>query len=282
MDMATTDAPKVALVTGGTVGIGRATVTALAENGYLVFSARLGDTGGGTEQENVVPMVMDVTDQQSVDAAISEVMARAGRIDVLVNAAGTYLSGAAEETNDEEAQKVFAVNLFGVMRVTRAVLPIMRRQQSGRIVNLATLSGMASVPFAGVFSASKAALEGYSEALRHEVRPFGVWVSVIQSGGARTGADRRTAQATPLPAYAPFRDGAITGLRDRGQNGMAPEVVARAVLRIAASNAPALRVRVGREAKQLHWFSTLLPQGAFEAGTRRAFKIPSSATSGTS
>ena len=280
--MATTDAPKVALVTGGAVGIGRAAVTSLAENGYLVFSASLGHTDSRAEHENVVPMAMDVTERRSVEAAVSTVMTRAGRVDLLVNAAGAYLSGAVEETNDEEAEQVFAVNLFGVMRVTRAVLPIMRRQRSGRIVNLATLSGMVAVPFAGVFSASKAALEGYSEALRHEVRPFGVWVSVIQSGGARTGADRRTAQATPLPAYAPFRDSAITGLRDRGQNGMAPEVVARAVLRIAASNAPALRVRVGREAKQLRWFSALLPQGAFEAGTRRAFRIPSSAVSGTS
>jgi short-subunit dehydrogenase len=208
-------------------------------------------------------------------SAVADVLARAGRIDLLVNAAGAYLSGALEETTDEQVSQVFEVNTFGVMRMTRAVLPAMRQQRSGRIVNLATLSGMVSVPFAGAFSASKAALEGYSEALRHEVRPFGIWVSVIQSGGAKTDASRRTSYTEPLPAYGSFRDGAIAALRDKGRDGMSADVVARAVVHVAQSASPPLRIRVGGEAKGLRWASALLPQGAFEAGTRRAFKVPS-------
>src|SRR5690606_35507590 len=160
--------PKVVLITGASSGLGRATARLLAERGYRVFGTSRrppadAPTGG------VEPLALDVCADASVAACVQTVLARAGRIDALINNAGYELGGALEEATLEEAQRQFETNFFGAVRMIRAVLPAMRRQGGGRIVNVSSLAGLAPVPFLGLYSASKFALEGYSEALRHEV-----------------------------------------------------------------------------------------------------------------
>src|SRR4051812_5113634 len=168
----------VALVTGASSGIGLATARALARNGYNVFGTSrkpVADT-----EDGVTMLVCDVTDDESVRALVDNVMSRAGRIDLLVNNAGIGLLGGAEESSSAQAKALFDVNVFGVLRLTNAVLPIMRNQGRGRIVNLGSLLGLIPAPFNALYSSSKHAIEGYSESLDHEVRMQGIRVVVVE------------------------------------------------------------------------------------------------------
>src|SRR5713101_6824654 len=176
----------VALVTGVSSGIGRATATLLAVRGFRVFGTmrRPSETNGRPGDVEVVPL--DVRDEESVRSCLRTVLDQAGRIDALVNNAGYALIGALEETSIEDARDLFETNFFGVLRVTQALLPIMRGQQHGRIVNIGSVVGFLPEPYQGIYSASKHALEGYSESLDHEVRQFGIRVSVIEPGFMRT------------------------------------------------------------------------------------------------
>ena len=188
---------KVVLVTGASSGIGEATARTLAEAGYRVF-------GGVRNPERVqsapgVELVrMDVTDDGSVRAAVAEVIAKAGRIDILVNNAGISLAGPVEATADAEAHAVFDTNVFGVLRTVRAVLPGMRGNRAGLIVNLSSVLGFLPAPFMGLYSASKHALEGLSETLDHEVRGFGIRVVLVEPSFTRTKLDRAAARTALL------------------------------------------------------------------------------------
>src|SRR4051812_10373728 len=159
---------RVAIVTGVSSGIGNATARALTARGYRVFgTARSAASSlpAGTER-----VLLDVRDEASIDAGVAEVLARAGRIDLLVNNAGGAVVGAVEETSLEQARDLFDVNFFGAMRMTQAVLPAMRAQRSGRIVFISSLLGLLPAPFSGLYSASKHAVEGLAESLDHETR----------------------------------------------------------------------------------------------------------------
>jgi NAD(P)-dependent dehydrogenase (short-subunit alcohol dehydrogenase family) len=145
---------------------------------------------------------LDVTQAASVDQAVELALERFGRIDVLVNNAGYALRGAIEEVTDEQAQSLFDVNVIGVMRITRAVLPVMRRQMSGRIINISSIAGRLATPVNGVYSASKFALEALSDALRLELAPFGIQVVVIEPGSIKT----NFAQTAEDQAEAPVQD----------------------------------------------------------------------------
>jgi NAD(P)-dependent dehydrogenase (short-subunit alcohol dehydrogenase family) len=174
----------IALVTGASSGIGLATARALRRDGYRVFGTSRKPMAE-TEQ-GVMMLVCDVTDDASVQALVDDVVDRAGRIDLLVNNAGIGLLGGAEESSPTQARALFDVNVFGVLRMTNAVLPIMRRQGSGRIVNLGSLVGLIPAPFNALYSSSKHAIEGYSESLDHEVRTQGIRVVLVEPGGIRT------------------------------------------------------------------------------------------------
>ena len=160
----------VALVTGASTGIGRATAKALKDAGFRVFG-----TSRRAVSENpdgITMLIGDVTDDASVTKLVDEVLANAGRIDLLVNNAGVGLLGGAEESSIAQAQALFDVNLFGVLRVTNAVLPTMRRQASGRIINMSSVMGLIPAPYLALYSSTRHALEGYSESLDHELRAF--------------------------------------------------------------------------------------------------------------
>ena len=175
----------IVLVTGTSSGIGEAICARLGAAGHTVFAGRL-DGPSAAPPRGVTELLLDVRSNESVTAFVETALARGGHIDALVNNAAYGLSGALEETTIDEAQKVLDTNLFGAVRTVRAVLPHYRRQGGGRIVMIGSGAGFTAEPFAGWYTASKFAVEGFAETLWHEVRPFGVRVSLVQPGWCRT------------------------------------------------------------------------------------------------
>src|SRR5690348_15143016 len=172
---------KIALVTGGSSGIGEATALALAERGYTVYAgARRVERMEPLKAHGVRPLAMDVTDDASLQFAVSQMLAEAGRIDVLVNNAGYGSYGALEDVPLSEARSQFEVNVFGAARLTQLVLPHMRAQRSGTVVNITSMGGKVHTPLGGWYHGTKFALEALSDCLRVEAKPFGIDVVVIE------------------------------------------------------------------------------------------------------
>jgi NAD(P)-dependent dehydrogenase (short-subunit alcohol dehydrogenase family) len=265
-------AAKVAIVTGASSGIGRATVARLAEQGFQVFGTSRKRTAAATVAGGSL-LELDIKDDASVRAAIDHVQGQAGRIDVLVNNAGHALSGAVEETSDTEFRDIFETNAFGTARMMRAVLPIMRAQQSGRIVNLGSILGLLPAPLFAFYSASKHAIEGLSESLDHEVRPFGIRIVLIEPNYTRTDLTHNSkVAAMALPAYATMRRLAVKAFADNTANGDAPQLVADAIVRAATTPKPRLRYAVG-QARTLALLRRLAPAAFLDRGIRRNFGI---------
>jgi NAD(P)-dependent dehydrogenase (short-subunit alcohol dehydrogenase family) len=255
---------RVVLVTGASSGIGRACTEFLAGRGYRVYGASRRPAASSV----VESIAMDVRDDASVREAVSAVIAREGRIDILVNSAGIAIAGAVEDTSIEEARDQFDVNFFGVMRVCRAVLPAMRAQRAGCIVNIGSIGGLIAIPYQGLYSASKFALEGLSESLRMEVSQFGLHVVLIEPGDHRTGLTdnrRRVAESGSNPAYRdPFQRAAERMAADE-QSGPEPEAVARLLHRIVIDPRPRLRYTVGPAPQRaVIWLKRLMPYALVE------------------
>jgi NAD(P)-dependent dehydrogenase (short-subunit alcohol dehydrogenase family) len=261
-------AKPVALVTGASSGIGQATAELLAEHGFTVFGTSRSPM---QDKRSYRWLPLDVRSDESVEAAITSLLEQTGRIDVLVNNAGYALRGAIEETTIADAQDQLDTNLFGVLRMVKAVLPVMRQQGSGRIINISSVVGHVAPPYVGLYATSKFALEGLSEALREEVRPFGIDVALIEPGFVKTHIVSQT-PTNPIAAYTSGRQAAAQTLSKSVQNGMPPRAVAQVILR-AATTRPRLRYLVGQEAKLLVSFKRLLPDSAFERLKRRLFGI---------
>jgi len=199
--------------------------------------------------EGVELVRLDVRDEESVRSCLRTVLDQAGRIDALVNNAGYTLIGSLEETSIEEAKDVFETNFFGVLRMSQALLPIMREQGYGRIANISSVLGFLPAPYQGIYAASKHALEGYSESLDHEVRQFGIRVSVIEPAFTRTNIGQNGQLAgQPLVAYASERNRVLDGIRESIAKGEDPVRVASVVLEALTSRSPRLRypARAGR------------------------------------
>jgi NAD(P)-dependent dehydrogenase (short-subunit alcohol dehydrogenase family) len=252
---------KVALVVGATSEIGAAAATELAARGWKVYAA----SRGGTEVAGTVPLPLDVCSDISVQAGVARVVAEAGRIDALVNLAGILLEGALEEVSIEEARGVMETNLFGAFRLVQAVVPLMRGQGSGNIVNVSALSGMVGVPFMSILSASRFGVEGALEALSHEVRPFGIHVCLVQiMGQVRTKSTDRSLRVakTRLPEYAAVRERVAVAFRST-KGAAEPDAIGRAVADLAEASSPPLRKRVGPNAVMLPFMKWLLPGPLF-------------------
>ena len=174
---------RVAIVTGGTSGIGRATALALQTNGWTVYELSRRPEG----MPDIPHIVADITKEETLQAAVEQVMAAEGRIDLVVNNAGFGISGAIEFTATQEAQRLFDTLFFGMVRMNRCVIPIMRAQGSGRIVNISSVAAPVPIPFQAYYSAGKAAINAYTMALANELRPFGVTVCAVMPGDIRTG-----------------------------------------------------------------------------------------------
>lgn len=241
---------EVVLITGATSGIGQACADYLARRGYRVFGTGRRAPFPPTPAQAGSPTLihMDVTQDDSVRRAVAYILETTGRIDVLVNNAGYSLAGAVEDTTVEEAKAQFETNFFGVHRVCRAVLPIMRAQGGGLIVNMGSIAGVVALPFQPFYSASKFALAGYTEALRHEVRAFGIRVTLIEPGDIRTPLTEHRVRAAAWGPDSPYAARAERALeieeRDE-RRGAAPEEVARLLERILRTADPAPHYRVG-------------------------------------
>jgi NAD(P)-dependent dehydrogenase (short-subunit alcohol dehydrogenase family) len=217
---------SVALVTGASSGIGEATAQRLAMAGYKVYgTSRRGAQAG---QRSFEMLRLDVTSDESVDAAVSEVVRLHGRIDVLVNNAGFGVApAAAEESSIEQARSIFDTNFFGIVRMTRAVVPHMRQQRSGRIINIGSVLGFLPMPYAALYAATKHAVEGYSESLDHELRTRGIRVSVIEPAYTKTQFDANfLAPDSKLDEYREIRAALDKVLKDVMVTADEPAVVA--------------------------------------------------------
>jgi short-subunit dehydrogenase len=214
-----------------------------------------------------------VREDDSVRACVEDVARRSGHIDVLIDNAGYELAGALEELSIDEARTQFETNFFGVVRMVNTVLTIMRRQNRGQIINVSSLAGLSSIPFMGIYSASKSALEGYTEALRHEVKPFNIHVSIAEPAFLKTPmVQHRQIGAGRRIEYEAWRERALRAIRMHEERGPRPQL-AETLLEIISSRAPRLRYLVGRQAKSVAGLRRILPAGLFEQGVRRTFSL---------
>ena len=263
----------VALVTGASSGIGKATAERLATAGYTVYgTSRRGATPG---QRPFEMLSLDVTSDESVEAAVREVMRLDGRIDLLVNNAGFSIAPAgAEESSIEQARSIFETNFFGILRMTRAVLPHMRRQGSGRIINISSIFGFLPAPYMALYAATKHAIEGYSESLDHELRTRGIRVSVIEPANTNTQLDAHLLQPdSKLDEYREARAAVAKRMTEMVAAGDPPGVVADAVLKAASAVHPKLRYVAGGRASRLRLLRRFAPAGFVDAGLRKNLRL---------
>jgi len=262
---------KTALITGASSGIGEATALQLAELGYTVYAgARRVERMSDLADRGIRTRVLDVTDDATMVALVEAIVSETGRIDVLVNNAGYGLYGALEDVPIEEARRQFEVNLFGLARLTQLVLPQMRAQRDGYVVNVSSMGGKIWEPLGSWYHASKFAVEGLSDSLRVEVAAFGIKVVIIQPGTIRSewsgiAADQleATSANTPYADQAKIIGGALRGV-DRMQLASGPEVVAEAIAKAVQSPKPRTRYVVGGGARGILLAERILPDRGFD------------------
>lgn len=264
---------SIALVTGASSGIGHATAERLTIAGYTVYGTSR--RGAPSSQQNFAMLPLDVTSDESVEAAVSEITRLEGRIDLLVNNAGFGVAPAgAEESSIMQAKAIFETNFFGLIRMTRAVVPHMRRQGAGRIINIGSVLGFIPMPYGALYAATKHAVEGYSESLDHELRTRGIRVSVIEPAYTKTKFDANfMAPDATLDEYREIR----TSLNDVLTKVMAsaddPSVVAEVVLQAASAAQPKLRYTAGGVANRLRLLRKFAPARLLDAGIRKDLRL---------
>lgn len=263
---------QTALVTGASSGIGREIAQLLAERGARVFG-----TARNPKSARPIPSVemigMDVTDDASVAGAVQSIVQKSGPIQFVVNNAGYALTGALEETSLTEARQQFETNFFGVLRVTNAVLPGMRRAGFGRFANISSVVGLIPSPFMAMYAASKHAMEGYTESLDHEVRRFGVRALLIEPAFTKSNISHSGKDAeVQLDEYAVHR-GRILELTRKGiADGDDPHLVAEAVFTALTAESPRLRYPVGKGVT-LSRLRRFLPASLFDRALRKEFQL---------
>jgi NAD(P)-dependent dehydrogenase (short-subunit alcohol dehydrogenase family) len=263
----------VALVTGASSGIGRATALALVDAGFAV----VGTSRNAAKAEplaGVTLLDLDVVSDDSVRSLVEEVIERFGRIDVLVNNAGVGAVGAGEESSIDQTREVFDINVFGLIRMANAVLPHMRAQGSGRIVNVSSVLGLIPAPFMAVYAATKHAVEGYSESVDHELREHGIRMLLVEPAYTSTAFE-----ASSLPADSPLaiydaqrevsRDVLATALRDADD----PDVVAKVIVAAATDAKPKLRSTAGSMAGRVSVLRRIVPSSAFDRQIRKLNRL---------
>ena len=271
---------KVILITGASSGIGFDAAATLSRQGHRVYAAaRRVERMEPLKELGVVPLRMDVTDEASMEAGVRTVLEAEGRIDVLVNNAGYGYFGAIENVSLEEAHKQLEVNVFGLARMCQLVLPSMREQGSGRIINTSSIAGKAVIYFGGWYHVSKYSVEALSDALRMEVKPFGIDVALIEPGGIRT--DWGLIAADHLAESSKGTPYEKEGVRESETLRKAysirllskPQVVTRAISKAINRKHPRARYRIGFGADTLVFFHTLLPTRWWDAMVREGGKI---------
>jgi len=274
---------KAVLITGCSTGIGRTTAERLASRGHTVYAtARRLESIADLAAKGCKTLACDVTDDASMVAAVRAVEAAEGAVGALVNNAGYGQDGAVEEVPMDAVRRQFETNVFGLLRMTQLALPGMRRQRWGRIVNVSSMGGKLVFPGGGIYHATKWAVEALSDALRYEVRPFGVYVSVIEPGAIRTqfgetsvGAMNATSDETSR--YTAFNEGVAKRVRATYASGMmavGPEPVARAIERALTARRPRSRYPVTAGARMIMAIRRVMPDQVWDAFMRTQFPPP--------
>jgi NAD(P)-dependent dehydrogenase (short-subunit alcohol dehydrogenase family) len=264
---------SIALVTGASSGIGKATAERLVAAGYKVYGTSR--RGAQTSQRSFEMLSLDVTSDESVAAAVAEVIRLDGRIDLLVNNAGFGVAPAgAEESSIEQAKSIFETNFFGVVRMTRAVVPYMRQQGGGRIINIGSVLGFLPMPYGALYAATKHAIEGYSESLDHELRTRGIRVSIVEPAYTKTPFDANFLQPdATLDAYREIRAAVSRRVKEVMTTADEPGVVANTVLKAATAPHPKLRYPSGGLASRLRLLRRFAPSGLVDAGIRKDLQL---------
>ena len=251
---------KVALVTGASGGIGMATARELAKNGFTVYAAaRRVEKMDELRAEGIQPIPLDLTDEDSIAECVQRILAEAGEIDVLVNNAGYGSYGAIEDVPMEEARRQFEVNLFGMARLIQLVVPTMRENHEGRVINISSMGGKIWTKFGGWYHATKFAVEGLSDCLRMELAPFGIDVVVVEPGGIKTDwgiiAAEHLKETAKGGAYEVYANQAAEGMIKNYSGSMLakPELIAKTVRKAAMKDRPHTRYLVGFMAKPMVW-----------------------------
>jgi len=272
-------ANTAAFVTGVSSGIGRETAQLLAERGARTFGT-VRDLRRANPIAGVELIALDVNHDASVTEAVRSVLEKAGKIDILINNAGYSLAGGVEETSVEEARQLFETNFFGVLRVTQAVLPSMRRNGFGRIVNISSMLGLLPGPYRGIYAASKHALEGYTATLDHEVKAFGIRAVLVEPMYTKTeiAKNEKSVQAT-IPAYADQKQRVTEIIEQETTNGDDPHDVAEVVYEAASAKSPRLHYPVG-EGVMLSRLHRFVPSRLFNSVFRRWFQLDGTARDG--
>lgn len=277
---------NVVLVTGASSGIGKTIAYLLMTMGYRVYGTsrkKMDETVGDVNSEPVkscgfIKMVqMDVCNEDSVKAAVNYILDREGTIDILINNAGFGIAGSVEDTTAEEALKQFDTNFFGVLRVCRNVIPVMRQNHRGLIINIGSVAGLISIPFQSMYSASKYALEAMSETLRIELKPFGINVTLIEPGDTKTGftgSRQFTAAANENSVYTGrFKKSLSVMIKDE-MNGPAPDTVAKIVAKVTEMKNPPVRIVAGFKYKVIVFLKRIIPACIVEYFITRIYDIP--------
>ena len=264
---------SIALVTGASSGIGEATAKRLATAGYKVYGTSR--RGAQSVERSFAMLPLDVTSDESVEAAVKELILQEGRIDLLVNNAGFGVApAAAEESSIDQAKAIFETNFFGLIRMTRAVVPHMRRQGNGRIINIGSVLGFLPMPYGALYSATKHAVEGYSESLDHELRTRGIRVSVIEPAYTKTQFDANfLAPDSKLDEYREVRALLDKVLKEVMATADEPAVVADVVLQAAIAVRPKLRYTAGGLANRLRLLRRFAPASVLDAGIRKDLRL---------
>jgi short-subunit dehydrogenase len=266
---------QVAMVTGASSGIGKAAAIALAGAGFDVIGTTR-DSARVTAPAGVSYVDLDVTSDESVASVVRQVIDRYGRIDVLVNNAGVGANGAAEEFSVAQTQEVFDINVYGLMRMTKAVLPHMRAQRRGRVINVSSLSGFVPSPFMAIYTSTKHAVEGYSGSVDHEVREHGIRILLVEPGPINTAFGDHSLQGdTPKPLYASRRRTFDEVLAQNTSSGDDPAVVAKVIVATATDENPRLRRTAGSTAARISALHRVLPARTFDRIVRRFNRMPS-------
>jgi NAD(P)-dependent dehydrogenase (short-subunit alcohol dehydrogenase family) len=265
---------KTVLVTGASSGLGQATASLLASRGYKVFgTSRKPSTA--LNANGFEMLQLDVNSDESVNACIQTLRQKVDHLDVLVNNAGFSLHGSIEETSINEAKLEFETNFFGIVRIVKALLPIMRPQGGGQIINVSSISGLVASPFIAFYCASKFALEGYTEALRCEVKRFNIKVSLLEPGYFRSNigiASLRAAASGSIHDYAETYQRWFSIMGSSTQNGDDPKRIAETVLRIVESKSPRLQYLVGK-GTGFPRIRGIVPEFISESVTRREWQL---------
>ena len=272
---------RVAIITGASSGIGSAAALSLLSQGFTVYgAARRIDRLEALASQGVKPLALDVTDAKSMQDGIANVMASSGRIDVLVNNAGYGSYGAIEDVSQEEAKRQFDVNVFGAMELTKLVLPQMRKQGSGRIINISSVGGRAVGPFGGWYHGTKFALEALSDSLRMELKPFGIDVVVVEPGGIKSEfLDIAASGLQATSGNGPYADRVKSMLASFTNPRMMsmqspPQVIADVIARSATVKQPKTRYVAGFGARPLVTLRRLLSDRAFDSLISRVSGTP--------